>query len=237
MDEPPAPTEAANPSAGMDIDAITPVAQDYVKAIWSATEWGGPPITGRALAARFGTTTANVTETIKRLDGQGLVVHERYKPIRLTAIGIRLAVAMVRRHRLIETFLVRTLGYRWDEVHDEAERLEHAATDDFIDRIDTQLGHPRTDPHGDPIPTPTGDVQVPYRDATPLSDATTGRYVIRRISDSDPDNLTTADRLGLRPGAIIDLDALQVGSAIRTGIGREELPLDLAAATWVTPAD
>ena len=223
--------------AGVHIDALTPVAQDYVKAIWSATEWGGPPITGRALAARFGTTTANVTETIKRLDGQGLVVHERYKPIRLTATGTRLAVAMVRRHRLIETFLVSTLGYRWDEIHDEAERLEHAASDAFIDRIDAQLGHPRTDPHGDPIPTPSGDVQPDYRDAVPLADAPPGRYVIRRISDSDPADLTTAARLGIRPGVAVELHSLRSGQAVTTSAGRRALPADLAAATWATPVD
>lgn len=223
-------------AAGVDIDAITPVAQDYVKAIWSATEWGGPPITGKALAARFGTTTANVTETIKRLDGQGLVVHQRYKPIRLTAAGTRLAVAMVRRHRLIETFLVTTLGFRWDEIHDEAERLEHAASDGVIDRIDTHLGHPRTDPHGDPIPSATGDLEPAYSATVQLSKAVSGRHEIRRISDADPDNLTTATRLGIRPGTVVDLHATRVGMAITTPVGRQALPSDLAAATWAIPA-
>ena len=122
------------------VDELTAVAQDYLKVIWSATEWGDPPITTKGLAARLGTTQANVSETVKRLAAQGLVTYESYRPVRLTARGERLAVAMVRRHRLIEAFLVGVLDYRWDEVHDEAEALEHAASDTLIDRIDALLG-------------------------------------------------------------------------------------------------
>lgn len=230
------PTPEIHSIGGVDVDSITPVAQDYVKAIWSATEWGDPPITAKALAARFGTTAANVTDTMKRLAGQGLVDYESYKPVRLTDLGTRLAVAMVRRHRLIETFLVNTLGYRWDEIHDEAERLEHAATDLLIERIDTHLGHPATDPHGDPIPDAKGRAHRP-EGAVRLSEAGPGRHLIRRISDADPVDLVAAARLGFQPGTVIDLRATSAGPAVTTATGPQPVPSGLAVATWTTPID
>ncbi|RAE81292.1 hypothetical protein DN545_42110, partial [Burkholderia multivorans] len=107
-------------------------------------------VTKSELAQRFGTTKANVTEVLKRLDELGLIHRVPYRPPELTAAGETIAVSMVRRHRLIETFLVESLGYSWDEIHDEAESLEHAASDLLIDRIDEFLGHPAADPHGDP---------------------------------------------------------------------------------------
>ena len=145
----------------MSLDEITPVAQDYLKAIWSATEWGDAPLSTKSLAARMGTTAPNVTETVKRLAAQGLVEYQPYKPVTLTGKGCEHAIAMVRRHRLLESFLAASLGYSWDEVHAEAERLEHAASDELIERIDQMLGHPTHDPHGDPIPTPVGQRERP----------------------------------------------------------------------------
>ena len=185
--------------------AITPVAEDYLKAIWSAPEWGGPPATVSSLATRFGTTRATVSATLARLSERGLVRHERYKAIDLSVSGRRLAVDMVRRHRLIETYLVQTLGYAWDEVHDEAERLEHAVSDSFIERIDVLLGHPRADPHGDPIPSAGGETAYPP-DAVMLRDAGDGRYRVVRVSDSSPETLHAAVRHGLTPGASLTLD-------------------------------
>ena len=137
---------------------VSEVSQDYLKAIWSAQEWGGDPMTATELANRFGTTKANVTEVLKRLDELGLITRVPYRPPVLTEEGKAIALSMVRRHRLIETFLVKSLGYGWDEVHDEAEILEHAASDRLIDRIDAFLGHPTSDPHGDPIPGADGAV-------------------------------------------------------------------------------
>ena len=142
----------------MDVDTITPVAQDYLKAIWTATEWGGAPITTGALASRFGTSAANVTDTVRRLAAQGLVEYTPYRPVQLTEDGAAYAVAMVRRHRLIETFLVTALGYGWDEVHTEAERLEHAVSDTLVERIDAfahlapaiRSSHERIDGRGYP---------------------------------------------------------------------------------------
>lgn len=178
---------------------LTPIAQDYVKAIWSATEWGGAPITVSALAERFGTTRATASDTIRRLVAQSLVRHEPYQPIELSPLGRGEALRMVRRHRLLETFLVTTLGYPWHQVHDEAERLEHAASDELIERMDELLGHPDCDPHGDPIPSRDGRVHHPEA-AVALRDAAPGRYRVLRVSDADPDRLVLFAEHGVMPG-------------------------------------
>ena len=147
----------------VEVDDLTVVAQDYLKVIWTATERDEPPITTTGLAARLGTSAPNVSETLRRLAGQGLVTYEPYRPVRLTAAGERLAIGMVRRHRLIEAFLVQVLGYGWDEVHEEAERLEHAVSDQLLGRIDALLGHPSRDPHGHQIPTAAGALPLQQR--------------------------------------------------------------------------
>jgi DtxR family Mn-dependent transcriptional regulator len=187
----------------MDVEGITPVAQDYLKVIWSAAEWDGPPITTKALAARFATTPANVSVTLRRLEAKGLVSYQPYRPAELTRLGRRLAVAMVRRHRLLETFLARVVGYGWDEVHDEAERLEHAVTDDFLDRVDRLLGHPRFDPHGDPIPDADGRFELPV--TVRLAGATPGNYRVARVADDDAAALAELSGLGIVPGASLEL--------------------------------
>jgi DtxR family transcriptional regulator, Mn-dependent transcriptional regulator len=209
----------------MDPNEITPVAQDYLKVIWTATEWGDPPITTSALAARLGTTAPNVTDTVKRLAAQGLVEHRPYKPVTLTATGRQYAVAMVRRHRLLETFLVTTLGYSWDQVHDEAERLEHAASDTLIDRIDALLGHPDRDPHGDPIPNPKGHIHRPAHTVR-LSEAAPGTYVVVRVSDADPDRLTALGEHHVLPGRTLRVaPGSEAGADILLSGDREPLAL------------
>lgn len=146
---------------GRDPRAATPVAQDYLKVIWNAQEWGDGPATPTQLAERLGVAAPTVSETLRRLASAGWVEHRPYGSPTLTDEGRRIALAMVRRHRLIETWLVRELGYRWDEVHDEAEELEHAVSDRFVDRIAERLGQPERDPHGDPIPSVDGRVTRP----------------------------------------------------------------------------
>jgi DtxR family transcriptional regulator, Mn-dependent transcriptional regulator len=202
----------------MPVDALTPVAQDYLKVVWSATEWGDPPITTKGLATRFGTTPAAVTDTVKRLASQELVHYEPYRPVLLTEEGARLAIAMVRRHRLIEAFLVEGLGYAWDEVHDEAESLEHAASDTLIERIDRMLGHPSADPHGDPIPGADGTVIRP--NAVRLAE-TSGRHRVVRVSDADPDVLARCRAAGVLPGAVVDAGTAPeaVGHAVWVSVG------------------
>ncbi|MFT3971834.1 MAG: metal-dependent transcriptional regulator [Micropruina sp.] len=200
------------------VDKLTTVAQDYLKVIWSATEWGDPPITTKGLAARIGTSQANVSDTVKRLAAQGLVTYESYRPVRLTEQGERLAVAMVRRHRLIEAFLVGVLDYRWDEVHDEAEALEHAASDTLIDRIDALLGYPVADPHGDPIPAADGTLR--QRRAVRLT-RIVGPHRVVRVSDADAAVLTHCQALGIVPDAVVDAAAI---------------PEEVASAVWVEEA-
>lgn len=195
------------------VDDLTPIAQDYLKVIWSAVEWGDPPIATKGLAQRFGTTQANVSDTVKRLAAQGLITYAPYKPVTLTHLGERLARAMVRRHRLIETFLTEVLHYGWEEVHDDAELLEHAASEFFLARIDALLGHPRRDPHGDAIPDVDGGwirlVAPPFTDAGP------GTHLVARVADTDPDQLTRLSDLGIAPGTTLIVDA--AGAAHTSG--------------------
>ncbi|WP_308465956.1 metal-dependent transcriptional regulator [Rathayibacter soli] len=184
----------------MSVSDLTNTAQDYLKVIWAATEWTPTPITVKQLAERMGVRAATVSDGIRRLAEQGMLEHEPYGSIELTATGRAHAIAMVRRHRLIETFLVETLGYGWDEVHDEAEILEHAVSDTLIDRIDAALGRPARDPHGDPIPTAGGDPRRP--DAVQLRAAETGApLIVARISDADPAVLRYLADKGIRVDA------------------------------------
>lgn len=179
-----------------DARDLTTVAQDYLKVIWTVQEWSLEKISTKLLAEKLGVSASTASESIRKLADQGLVNHEKYGAVTLTEAGRAAALAMVRRHRLMETFLVRELGYSWDEVHDEAEVLEHAVSDRMLDRIDAKLGHPTRDPHGDPIPAADG--QVPTPDARQLSvcrDGDTG--TIARISDADPEMLRYFDSVGI----------------------------------------
>ena len=175
---------------------LSPVAQDYLKVIWTAQEWSRDKVSTKMLAERIGVSPSTASESIRKLADQGLVDHEKYGAVTLTESGRRAALAMVRRHRLMETFLVRELGYGWDEVHDEAEVLEHAVSDTMLDRIDAKLGYPTRDPHGDPIPAADGNVPTPP--ARQLSACASGDAgVVARISDSDPEMLRYFDSVGI----------------------------------------
>ncbi len=217
---------------------LSPVAQDYLKFIWSATEWEGDPVTVKQLSERMGVRAATVSDGIRRLTEQGLLAHEPYGGIELTEEGRRHAVAMVRRHRLIETFLVEELGYGWDEVHDEAEVLEHAVSDDLVERIDRRLGFPARDPHGDPIPTADGQPRRP--DAVPLLSAQTGvEVVVARISDADPAILRYLGelRIGLDTALTVDEHREFAGDVtVRTADATIVLGATAAAAVWVVTA-
>jgi len=224
-------------SGGGSAAELSAVAQDYLKVVWSATEWTQRPVTTKLLATRLGVGASTVSETVRRLADQGLLMHEPYGAVGLTDEGRRLALAMVRRHRLVETFLVEQLGYGWDEVHDEAEVLEHAVSDLFVERTARLLGHPVRDPHGDPIPGPDGTLVVP--DAVPLWEAEPGGWVVARISDADPELLRYLDEVG------IGLDtALQVGArrdavgtvAVVVADGALDLGRTAAHAIWVARA-
>ena len=167
------------------VQPVPSAAEDYLKAIYAHTEWQDRPITSGMLAARLGLAASSVTEMVKKLSAIELVEHEPYGAIELTAQGRTLALATIRRHRLIETWLVTELGYRWDEVHDEAEVLEHTMSDRLLDALDAKLGRPTRDPHGDPIPSADGVVTRP--DAVALITLDAGAVgVVARVDDRDP---------------------------------------------------
>ena len=190
-----------------------------MKVIYAHTEWQPDRITPSELAARLGLAASSVTEMVKKLAAQGLVSHRPYGAIELTQDGTALALRMVRRHRLIETWLVQHVGFSWDEVHDEAEVLEHAMSDRLLDAIDEQLGHPSRDPHGDPIPRADGTIDRP--DAVLLRDAETGGVVVR-ISDRDPVLLRH-----------LDAEGISLDSEI-TAARRSELVSDALTSIWVS---
>jgi DtxR family Mn-dependent transcriptional regulator len=175
---------------------LSSVAQDYLKIIWTVQEWSGEKVSTKLLAEKLGVSASTVSEAVRRLADQGFVDHARYGSISLTESGRASAVAMVRRHRLIETFLVSELGYGWDEVHDEAEVLEHAVSERMVEAIDAKLGYPERDPHGDPIPSRDGSIPSPP--ARALSDFDAGQHGrVARISDADPAMLRYFDEVGI----------------------------------------
>lgn len=183
----------------MSLSELTTSAQNYLKVVWASAEWSDAPITATVIAERLGLRMSTVSEGIRKLAHQGLLHHTPYGAMQLTDLGRGYALQMVRRHRLIETFLVNILGYGWDEVHDEAEHLEHAVSDLMIERIDTLLGHPERDPHGDPIPTVDGRLLMPP--ATQLSLVPLPAEVrVERIADDDAALLQHFDECGIAMG-------------------------------------
>ncbi|WP_240675567.1 metal-dependent transcriptional regulator [Cellulomonas endophytica] len=217
---------------------MSPVWEDYLKVVWSAQEWSDRPVTTKMLAARLGVAPSTVSETVRRLSDAGLLSHAPYGAVGLTGEGRRHAVAVVRRHRLIETFLVEVLGYGWDEVHDEAEVLEHAVSARFVDAVDRRLGRPTRDPHGDPIPDAAGAVHLPP--AVPAWDAPAGAHVVARISDADPGLLRWLEGVGLVLDAPVRVHAGTDAADVRRlePAGRAAVDLGRAAADaiWLTPA-
>ena len=192
---------------------------DYLKTIYHHTEWQSVAITPSQLAAELALAPSTVTEMVQKLAALGLVSHRPYGPVSLTDAGRALAAAIIRRHRLIETWLVREFDYAWDEVHDEAEVLEHAMSDRLLDAIDEELGRPARDPHGDPIPAADGTLVLP--EAVVLAEAASGGRVVR-ISDRDPLLLRHLAAEG------IVLDAV-VSAERRAQLGEEAL-----ASIWVS---
>lgn len=202
------------------------VTQDYLKLIYAAGEWGEAGMSVSALAGRLGVAASTVSQTVRRLAAEGLVHHQPYGVVTLSPAGRLAALAVVRRHRLIETWLVEHLGYAWDEVHDEAEVLEHAVSDLLVDRVDALLGHPTRDPHGDPIPTRDGRVTVPR--AVPLVAVAAGDGgTVARISDAEPQVLRLLAEVGVR----LDVELTVVGSDPAVGT----TTVELAAAGGISP--
>jgi DtxR family transcriptional regulator, Mn-dependent transcriptional regulator len=173
--------------------------EDYVKAIWEVA--GADVASTKDIAERLLIAPPSVTNMFVRLRELGFVEYERYRGVSLTERGREEALRLVRRHRLIETFLLQHLGYSWDEVHEEAERLEHAVSDGFTERLAEYLGHPDQDPHGDPIPAADGTIQPDY--SFPVSEAAPGQRIrISKVGD-DPSTLDYLGERGLVPGRLL----------------------------------
>src|SRR5262245_46243140 len=170
-------------NAALVNESLTRSVEDYLKAIYRLSLAGQPASTSQ-IASLLELSAPSVSGMVKRLAEQGLLEYLPYKGVQLTDEGRRVALRMVRRHRMIETYLVEFLGYSWDTVHEEAERLEHAVTDTLVERMAAALGHPAVDPHGDPIPTADGSVDE--HELTPLADVPAQHTVeIRRVVQGD----------------------------------------------------
>jgi DtxR family Mn-dependent transcriptional regulator len=185
--------------------ALTSSIQNYLKHIYELTEGGGSASTN-ALATDLGVRPASVTGMLRRLAAASprLVEYQKHQGVRLTKDGRKAALEVIRHHRLIEAWLVKTLGYSWDEVHDEAERLEHAISENFERRIAAAMGNPDRDPHGEPIPT--AKLKMPLHDALPLSELRPGQGgVVQSVKSGDTRMLRYLRELGLYPGRRIEI--------------------------------
>jgi DtxR family Mn-dependent transcriptional regulator len=211
--------------------------EDYLKALYQL-HGDLRPVPTRDLAQRLGISSPSVSEMVTRLSAQGLVEHDRYRGQQLTREGRKVALELVRHHRLLEMFLVQVLGYSWDEVHEEAERLEHVISERMEQRIFELLGRPELDPHGHAIPTLGGKVR-PLSER-PLSECRVGeRVIVQGVSDEDPGRLRELERRGLLPGTRIEIVAqskFEGPIAVRIMGRRVSVPLGLARAMFVEAA-
>jgi DtxR family Mn-dependent transcriptional regulator len=211
----------------------TSTVEDYIKRIYLEQQAGPDLVPFGRLASAMDVVPGTVTTMVKALADSGLVGYEPRQGVRLTSAGEKLALHVLRRHRLIELFLVRVLRFDWSEVHDEAEELEHAVSERLIERIDELLGRPGFDPHGDPIPDAAG--RVTERNLQPLSSArSSGRGAIARIADQDAEFLRYATERGLVPGAILVVEDVDpMGESVRVMVGERSLTLGRTAAAKI----
>jgi DtxR family transcriptional regulator, Mn-dependent transcriptional regulator len=212
--------------------ALTRQAEDYLKVIYEI-EQGGAPAATTDIADQLGIAAASVSGMLQRLARLGLVKVERYRGARITASGRQIALQLLRRHRIIESFLVTKLGYGWDDVHEEAERLEHAASAELIERMADALGNPTADPHGAPIPTAAG--RVDERRLDTIADLPVGaRARVVRMSDRDPEFLRYLEKRTIKPGATVKISAREpFEGPITLTVGRAKHSIGAAAAARV----
>ncbi len=211
---------------------ITREREDYLKAIYHLQQEESPVRT-TSIARALGVEPASVTGVIKRLAELNYLEHQPYHGVTLTRTGEKVALEMIRHHRLIELYLITALGYSWDEVHDEAERLEHAVSPLFIARVDALLGYPEIDPHGSPIPTQDGSV-APGK-GTRLSELREGQQgQITRVNDADPGLLRYLASMSIRPGiAVTVISVAPYGGPIRLRVEEVEHLLGTQAAEQI----
>jgi DtxR family Mn-dependent transcriptional regulator len=217
-------------------EALTAPVEDYLKAIYAIGGGAGAAST-TDIAQRLDLAPASVSGMVRRLADQGLLAYERYHGVKLTDSGRRAALRTLRRHRVIEAYLAEALGYPWDRVHDEAERLEHAASDELVDRMAATIGEPEVDPHGAPIPTRDGSVdETVYRSLADLDVGSTG--VVVRVSDEDPEMLRYLAELAIVPGKRLTVKArAPFDGPITLNVSRQEMSIGpaLAAQVMVAP--
>jgi DtxR family Mn-dependent transcriptional regulator len=217
----------------------TAAVQDYVKALYllRAEEPLPEAVPTKALATRLGVTAASATNMLKKLDSLGLVEHVPYAGASLTDAGTKVALEMIRHHRLLETYLAEALGVPWDRVHEEAEVLEHVLSEELEERISELLGHPKADPHGHPIPAKDGSIPMGSRSRL-WATADGERIEVERVSDQKSDVLRYLERVGIVPGAtveVVERCPLEGPLYVRVA-GSDEvhaLSRELSEAVWV----
>lgn len=214
--------------------SLTISIQDYLKNIYELTE-NGESASTNALAKKLNISAPSVTGMVQKLalSKPPLVEYQKHQGVTLTKEGKRAALEVIRHHRLLEAWLVQTLGYSWDEVHEEAERLEHVISEDFERRIAAAMGHPTRDPHGELIPS--ADLKMPLDESTPLSSLRQKqKATITRVDGSDPDLLRYLEGLGLVPGADIEItDHSPFDHNLTVKVGRKPLVLGLSITSKI----
>jgi DtxR family transcriptional regulator, Mn-dependent transcriptional regulator len=213
-------------------DPVSASIQDYAKAVYALEVREGTAVSTNELAERLGVTPGSVSAMVRKLSEVGLAEYEPYRGVRLTPQGRRVALEVIRHHRLIELFLAEELGMSWDRVHAEAEVLEHVISEDLEQLIAARLGDPRVDPHGDPIPTPAFEIdEGDSQSLDELPVGAVGRFV--RVSDSNPEMLRYLAQLGIGLGDRLEVTGRQpFGGPVFVRFGEHEQPLggDLARA-------
>lgn len=213
--------------------------ENYLKAIYSRQQKTESRVKTKEIAEDLEISLPSVTGMLKSLAEDGLVEYQPYRGARLSEAGEKAALRVIRNHRLIEVFLVQTLDYSWDEVHAEAERLEHAVSDELVGRIEAYLNFPKFDPHGDPIPTAEGELQ--HREMMNLMEGSEGMVLrVERVLDQTPEVLRYLDRIGLRPGSVLQIDeVLSFDGQMFLSVAGEQVTISerLAGKMLVTEAD
>jgi DtxR family Mn-dependent transcriptional regulator len=194
--------------------------ENYLKAVYVLEERALGPVTTTELAHRLGVSVSSASGMVRKLGELGLITHRRYHDVGLTKAGRRVALAVLRRHRIIELYLVKALGFRWDEVHEEAEVLEHAVSDTLLERMASSLGNPTRDPHGDPIPTTDGRIiGAPTTKLVALQPGMTGELV--RVADSSPEMLRYLAEHHIALGARVEaVERQPLGGPVLVRVGK-----------------